>query len=70
MDLTEDFKALKIWVKKLTLDCPLQDPLPDCPLIPMRKMPLAERLAAVDVMSEEKLRQVIRYHHTCMGKRH
>ncbi len=60
---------VKQWVKGLTVDCPMKDPIHGCPVIELRKLPFAERLAAVDKMSREQLKAIIQHHHTCLNSR-
>lgn len=60
---------VKQWVKGLTVDCPMKDPHPGCPVIELRRLPLADRLAEVDKMSREMLKAIIQHHHTCLNKR-
>ena len=60
---------VKQWVKGLTVDCPMKDPLPGCPVVELRKLPFAERLAAVDKMPRKQLKAIIQHHHTCLNTR-
>ena len=60
---------VKQWVKGLTVDCPLKDPVNGCPVTELRKLPFAERLAAVEKMSREQLKAIIQHHHTCLNNR-
>ena len=70
MDPREDLNELKVSVKHLALNCPMKDPLPGCPLLALRKMPLGERATAVEQMNMETLQEVMRYHSICMRARH
>jgi hypothetical protein len=60
---------VKQWVKGLTLDCPLKDPDPGCPVVELRKLPVEERLALVEKMDREELKSIINHHHTCLNSR-
>lgn len=69
MDFEEDFKGLRVLVKKLSLMCPMRDALPGCPLQRLRELPLLKRAGAIDRMSEEELRRVLQHHGICIGTR-
>ena len=63
------FSDIKIWVKSLTVDCPMQDALPDCPVNDLRELPLAKRLEAVDEMPTEQLEAITQHHRSCLHMR-
>jgi hypothetical protein len=58
-----------IWVKGLMVECPLHNALPDCPANELRTLPLTQRIAAVDAMSESALQQIMAHHRECIAKR-
>lgn len=64
-----DYSSIRLRVKSLTVDCPNQNALPDCPLNDLRSLPLAERLETVDKMPAEQLEEIIRYHLKCLKMR-
>jgi len=59
----------KIWVKGLLIDCMFGESLHNCPAKELRLLPIKERMARVDSMSEEGLGQIIDYHKSCVEKR-
>jgi hypothetical protein len=62
-------KETLLLVKKLTVKCPWEEPLPSCPLNALREMPLPEKLIAVDKMSAEELDNIASHHEICLQKR-
>ena len=63
------FSDIKIWVKSLTVACPMQSAQSDCPVKDLRDLPLAERLSAVDEMSTVHLKMIITHHSKCLNLR-
>lgn len=63
------FRDNRAWVKGLVMGCPFGDPLPDCPLEAMRKLPPAQRLRNVNTMTEEELAVIVSHHKDCLKKR-
>lgn len=63
------FSDIKVWVKNLTVACPMQYALNDCPFRDLRELPLAERLSAVDEMSLEQLKMITQHHSKCLHLR-
>ncbi len=57
------------WVFGLLVECPLLEPLEDCPAIKARKLSIKERLEFVAGMSGEELDFIINHHRDCLRKR-
>lgn len=57
------------WVKGLLIDCPFGKPLDSCPAREFRRLPLKERMARVDAMTEAQLDAIIEHHQQCLHER-
>ena len=67
---TDSFREeTKLLVKKLTVQCPQEEPLPDCPLSALRELSLVEKLEMVDKMPLDQLENIVRYHDNCLQER-
>lgn len=63
------FRDNRAWLKGLAVGCPLNEPLPDCPLENIRKLPIADRLRRVNAMTESDVMDIISHHKKCLEKR-
>ncbi len=59
----------KIWVKGLLVKCPLEQPLDTCPAKEIRELPLKERLAVVDKMTDAQIKSILDHHQLCLLER-
>lgn len=59
----------RAWVMALVMQCPFVDPLPECPAVTLRGLPLSEQMSAVDEMIEETMDRILETHQRCLGKR-
>jgi hypothetical protein len=59
----------RTWVKGVFADCPMGEPLSDCPANGLRSLPLAQLVRIVNDMSESKLDAVMAYHAECVRQR-
>ena len=57
------------WVIDLVAKCPRCDPLPDCPVLAIRRSPLRERLCAVGKMPDLELDTILDHHRKCIAER-
>ena len=65
----KQYNDIRVWVKSLSVTCPVRKALPDCPINELRGVPLAERLALVDRMSKLHLQKLIQHHNKCLYAR-
>jgi len=63
------FDKKRIWARGLLVECPFKAPLKDCPLKEVRKLPIKQRIAKVDEMSDADLDAVLAHHWECQAKR-
>jgi len=63
------FDKKRIWARGLLVECPFKIPLVDCPLKAVRRLPIKERIAKVDEMSDTVLDIVLAHHWECQKKR-
>ena len=63
------FDENRIWARGLLTGCPFKTPLNDCPLKEVRTLPIKERIAKVDEMSNVELDAVLAHHWECQTKR-
>jgi len=59
----------KTWVKGILVDCPLGDPLEDCPANEIRNLPLPQLVSIVNGLSDKQLDAIILHHETCLAQR-
>lgn len=64
--MTHYFRDNRAWVKGLVMGCPFDDPIPECPLEAMRKLPVADRLRRVNAMTDQDLAEIISHHKKCL----
>ena len=65
------FSALdkRIWIKGLTLECPLGDPVDDCPLNCLRGLPVAQMNTAINNLTDMQVSCIVTIHHHCFQER-
>ena len=63
------FDQNKVWARGLLVKCPFDISLEDCPLREVRELPMEERMAKVEEMSDTELHAVLLYHWDCQVKR-
>ena len=63
------FDENRIWARGLLTGCPFKTPLDDCPLKEVRLLPIKERIAKVDTMSNVELETVLAHHWKCQTER-
>ena len=66
---SDDREELLTWLNGLVVGCPFNDPLDDCPLLEIRKLPLAERYKLIKLMSEDEIRAILNHHKDCLERR-
>jgi len=66
-NLTLDGKMA--WVLGLVVECPLQDPLENCPAKKLRNLPFKECAALISDMEENQLDKIISFHRQCLYER-
>lgn len=61
------FTALdqRIWIKGLTVECPLIEPMNDCPLNALRHLPLAQMNIAINGLSDKQVDSIATIHQHC-----
>ena len=59
----------KVWIKGLIVECPMGEPLHDCPLNSLRGLPLAQVNTIVNELSETSLKTLITDHNACFNHR-
>lgn len=55
----------RIWIKGLTLECPLGQALEDCPLNALRHLPVAQMNMAINNLSDEQVDSIVDIHKQC-----
>ena len=59
----------RVWAKALLTKCPFDLELDNCPLRKVRKLPLSNRMALVNDMSDEEIDSVVQHHKDCQKER-
>ena len=59
----------KAWAKALLVKCPFDLELYNCPLRKVRRLPLSNRMALVNSMSDEEIDSIIQHHSDCQKTR-
>lgn len=59
----------RIWIKGLTLECPLGQALEDCPLNGLRYLPVAQMNHTINNLSDEKVNTIMTIHKHCYHER-
>ncbi|QBG46112.1 hypothetical protein EGM51_01300 [Verrucomicrobia bacterium S94] len=55
----------RIWIKGLTLECPLGSALSDCPLNALRHLPVDQMNHTINNLTDEQVRKITRIHQQC-----
>ena len=65
------FTALdkRIWIKGLALECPLGQAVDDCPLNPLRHLPVAQMNTTINNLSDQQVGSVVTIHQHCYHER-
>jgi len=64
-----DLKYRRVWLKGLVISCPLNKALEDCPANEIRKLPLPERMAFVDNLTDQQVDETLTHHKNCLAER-
>lgn len=59
----------RIWIKGLTLECPLGEPLHDCPLNALRHLPVEQMNQTINSISDEQVDSIVEIHQQCFHDR-
>jgi len=59
----------RIWIKGLTLECPLNQAIDNCPLNVLRQLPVAQMNHTINTLSDEKLNLIMTIHKHCYHDR-
>lgn len=59
----------RIWIKGLTLECPLGSALDDCPLNAIRHLPAEQMNRTINNLSDEQVQKITRIHQQCYTDR-
>ncbi len=59
----------RIWVKGLTLECPLGEPVAECPLNPLRHLPVAQMNHTINGLSDKQVDAIVKIHTQCYQSR-
>ncbi len=59
----------KIWIKGLTLECPMGEALDDCPLNALRHLPVSQMNATINDLSDKQVTTIVKVHHHCYHER-
>ena len=63
--MTLDSQENRYWAKGLLMKCPFGSELPNCPIKELRKLPVRNRMALANSMSDEEIDSIIRHHKDC-----
>lgn len=65
------FTALdkRIWIKGLTLECPLGIALPDCPLNTLRHLPAMQMNTTINNLEDKQVEAIVHIHQYCYQER-
>ncbi|WP_372796870.1 hypothetical protein [Pontiella sp.] len=59
----------RIWIKGLTLECPLGKAMDDCPLNALRHLPVAQMNQTINNLTDEQVESIVGIHQECFHKR-
>ena len=59
----------RAWAKALLVKCPFGLEIDSCPLREVRKLPLSDRMALVNNMSDKEIDSIVQYHKDCQKTR-
>jgi hypothetical protein len=66
----DDFREKTVlMIKQLIIRCPMDDPLPDCPLSEFRELPLKGKFRMIEAMPLEELDSIVHQHYNCFQGR-
>ena len=65
------FTALdkRIWIKGLSVECPLGQALDDCPLNALRHLPVAQMNTTINGLSDRQIDSIVKIHQHCYHDR-
>ena len=63
------FPDQRTYAMCLVVKCPFDIELTNCPLSELRKLPLVDRVKKIEIISYEKLGEIIAYHGQCLIER-
>ncbi len=55
----------RIWIKGLTLECPLGKALEDCPLNALRHLPVAQMNRTINNLTDDQVNSIVAIHQHC-----
>jgi len=67
--MLNDIAGKRAWILGLTVDCPFNDPVPDCIIEQFRSIPLAEAHKLLQNLSTAELEHIYQYHKECFAER-
>ncbi len=59
----------RIWIKGLTLECPLGEALGDCPLNALRHLPVPQMNQTINRLPDQKVNSIVEIHQQCFNDR-
>lgn len=59
----------RIWIKGLSVECPLGKPLDDCPLNALRFLPVAQMNHTINNLSDDQVSSIMTIHQHCYHER-
>lgn len=59
----------RIWIKGLTLECPLGVALDDCPLNGLRHLPVAQMNHTINNLNNDQINSIVSIHKHCYHDR-
>ncbi|VGO17531.1 hypothetical protein PDESU_06128 [Pontiella desulfatans] len=65
------FTALdkRIWIKGLTLECPLGQAIDECPLNALRHLPVVQLNDTINGLTDMQVNAIVNIHHHCYHDR-
>jgi hypothetical protein len=62
-------QEMQNWAIDIVTNCHFGSALPDCPCSEIRKLPIIERIAVVEKLSDQELEKLLNYHWKCSSER-
>jgi hypothetical protein len=59
----------RIWIKGLTLECPMGEALHDCPLNALRHLPLRQMNDTINHLPDSRVDDIVHIHEHCYRER-
>jgi hypothetical protein len=59
----------RTWLKGLTLECPFEKALENCPIEELRKIPFVQCVNIINRMDRDRVGNLIEHHVKCLSKR-